>query len=192
MYARLSYKHPHVTTAINTIDRSRSDPITTKMTASLHPLTPTPTPLHHPGCLPAGSLKVWDFGAGQVIKSKAGRGTDEDLSITGLLYQRFQQDDHIIVASGWTNKIRLLVVSVTFVVSPYIVGLPTGKTNTSFGDCFLIDQRGQRKQSPKLVFVLPVGLPTYFGPLSLKAQSALGTLISSSTYFGLRSHLRRH
>nr|KAG5712352.1 hypothetical protein BaRGS_023931 [Batillaria attramentaria] len=55
-----------------------------------------------------GSLKVWDFGAGQVIKSKAGRGTDEDLSITGLVYQRFY-DDHVIVASGWTNKIRLML-----------------------------------------------------------------------------------
>ncbi|KAL8568266.1 hypothetical protein ACOMHN_040839 [Nucella lapillus] len=58
-----------------------------------------------------GSLKVWDFGAGQVIKKKAGRVTDEDLSITGLLYQRFHHDDHIIVASGWTNKVRLFVDS---------------------------------------------------------------------------------
>jgi hypothetical protein len=58
-----------------------------------------------------GSLKVWDFGAGQVIKSKAGRGTDEDLSILGIIYQRFQGEDHIIIAAGWTNKIRLLIVS---------------------------------------------------------------------------------
>ena len=34
----------------------------------------------------------------------------------------------------------------------------TGKTNTSFGDCFVKDQRG--KQSPKLVFVLPVDVFT--------------------------------
>ena len=32
----------------------------------------------------------------------------------------------------------------------------TGKTNTSFGDCFGIDQRDIPKQFPKLVFVLPV------------------------------------
>ncbi|PVD26800.1 hypothetical protein C0Q70_14479 [Pomacea canaliculata] len=57
-----------------------------------------------------GSLKVWDFGAGQCIKCKAGRSTDEDLSITGLVYQRFY-DDHVIVASGWTNKIKLVLDS---------------------------------------------------------------------------------
>lgn len=57
-----------------------------------------------------GSVKVWDFGAGQVIKSKSGRGADEDLSITGLIYQDFHED-HVIVASGWTNKIRLFLVS---------------------------------------------------------------------------------
>ena len=39
------------------------------------------------------------------------------------------------------------------------VFFPTGKTNTSFVDCFGIDQRDMPKQSPKLVFVLPVFFP---------------------------------
>ncbi|XP_071080173.1 WD repeat-containing protein 64-like [Haliotis cracherodii] len=55
-----------------------------------------------------GSIKIWDFGAGQEIKSKSGRGTEEDFSITGLIYKKYR-DDYIIVAAGWNNKIRLLL-----------------------------------------------------------------------------------
>ncbi|XP_046579795.1 WD repeat-containing protein 64-like [Haliotis rubra] len=55
-----------------------------------------------------GSIKIWDFGAGQEIKSKSGRGTEEDFSIIGLIYKKYR-DDYIIIAAGWNNKIRLLL-----------------------------------------------------------------------------------
>ena len=57
-----------------------------------------------------GSIKIWDFGAGQCIKEKKGRQSDEDLSITGLVYSKLE-DDRVIIASGWNNKIRILLVS---------------------------------------------------------------------------------
>ena len=61
----------------------------------------------------SGSIKIWDFGAGQCIKEKKGRQSDEDLSITGLVYSKLEED-RVIIASGWNNKIRILLVS-----SPY-------------------------------------------------------------------------
>lgn len=57
-----------------------------------------------------GSLKVWDFGSGQVLKERQGRTTDEDLSITGLAFY-FLAGDRVILASGWNNKIKMILVS---------------------------------------------------------------------------------
>ncbi|XP_041352298.1 WD repeat-containing protein 64-like isoform X2 [Gigantopelta aegis] len=55
-----------------------------------------------------GSIKIWDFGAGQMIKSKSGRGVDEDLSITGLVYYRCE-NDHVLLACGWNNRIKMIL-----------------------------------------------------------------------------------
>ena len=57
----------------------------------------------------AGSIKVWDFGSGQVIKKKSGRHSDEDLSVVGMAYTYFQ-GDRVLLAVGWNNKIRMLLV----------------------------------------------------------------------------------
>ena len=54
-----------------------------------------------------GSLKVWDFGSGQEIKSKPGRGSEEqDLSILGLQFCEFIHKRCIVVL-GWNNKLQL-------------------------------------------------------------------------------------
>ncbi|XP_071795581.1 WD repeat-containing protein 64-like isoform X1 [Asterias amurensis] len=58
-----------------------------------------------------GSLKVWDFGSGQEIRSwmpnlESERG-DEDIGVTSLLYIEVNER-RCIVASGWNNKLRLL------------------------------------------------------------------------------------
>ncbi|KAK3093696.1 hypothetical protein FSP39_018996 [Pinctada imbricata] len=55
-----------------------------------------------------GSIKVWDFGSGQEIKTKPGRTTDEDLSIIGLMYTTLE-GDRVILAAGWNNKIRMIL-----------------------------------------------------------------------------------
>lgn len=55
-----------------------------------------------------GSIKVWDFGSGQVIKKKSGRHSEEDLSIVGMSYTYFQ-GDRVLLAVGWNNKIRMLL-----------------------------------------------------------------------------------
>ncbi|KAJ8309097.1 hypothetical protein KUTeg_013971 [Tegillarca granosa] len=55
-----------------------------------------------------GSIKVWDFGSGQEIKGRPGRTSDEDLSITGLMYTSID-GDRCILAAGWNNKIRLIL-----------------------------------------------------------------------------------
>ena len=54
---------------------------------------------------------MWDFGSGQEIKWKAGRGTDDDLSlgITGLQYCTLDGERHL-VAMGWNNRVKLLLV----------------------------------------------------------------------------------
>ena len=57
-----------------------------------------------------GSIKIWDFGSGQCIKEKQGRASDEDLSITGLVYSKLD-DDRVLIASGWNNKLKILLVS---------------------------------------------------------------------------------
>jgi WD40 repeat protein len=58
----------------------------------------------------SGSIKIWDFGSGQCIKEKTGRTSEEDLSITGLMYSKLE-DDRILIASGWNNKLKILLVS---------------------------------------------------------------------------------
>ncbi|KAL4237521.1 WD repeat-containing protein 64 [Mactra antiquata] len=55
-----------------------------------------------------GSIKIWDFGSGQCIKEKSGRSSDEDLSITGLMYSKLE-DDRVLIASGWNNKLKILL-----------------------------------------------------------------------------------
>jgi WD40 repeat protein len=57
-----------------------------------------------------GSIKVWDFGAGQELKHKQGRKSRDDLSIFSLVYTKLN-DELYIVAFGWNNKIRLFHVS---------------------------------------------------------------------------------
>lgn len=57
----------------------------------------------------AGSIKIWDFGSGQCIKEKHGRISEEDLSITGLMYSKLE-DDRVLIASGWNNKLKILLV----------------------------------------------------------------------------------
>ncbi|XP_074662420.1 WD repeat-containing protein 64-like [Tubulanus polymorphus] len=57
-----------------------------------------------------GSICIWDVGAGQKIKHRSGRNTDEDLSIVGMAYYQVR-DKRCIAVAGWTNKIRLLVDS---------------------------------------------------------------------------------
>lgn len=60
----------------------------------------------------SGSLKVWDFGAGQILKSKpySSTSTDEDLSVTGIQCNK-SGDDYYIIACGWNNKMRMYLVS---------------------------------------------------------------------------------
>ncbi|GFS05235.1 WD repeat-containing protein 64 [Elysia marginata] len=55
-----------------------------------------------------GSLKVWDFGAGQLLKAKNSPATsvDDDLSITGIVYNK-EKDDYFIITSGWNNSVRI-------------------------------------------------------------------------------------
>ncbi|KAL5008313.1 hypothetical protein ScPMuIL_013894 [Solemya velum] len=55
-----------------------------------------------------GSIKVWDAGSGQVLKQRSGRASDEDLSITGLVYCKLE-GDRVILATGWNNKIRIIL-----------------------------------------------------------------------------------
>ncbi|XP_021348111.1 WD repeat-containing protein 64-like isoform X3 [Mizuhopecten yessoensis] len=55
-----------------------------------------------------GSVKVWDFGSGQEIKSRSGRASDEDYSITGMMYTHLT-GDRVILAAGWNNKIKLIL-----------------------------------------------------------------------------------
>ena len=59
----------------------------------------------------SGSVKVWDFGSGQEIKWKPGRPSDEELSITGLLFSELE-GDRVIIVSGWNNRIRILLVRI--------------------------------------------------------------------------------
>ena len=54
---------------------------------------------------------MWDFGSGQEIKTKPGRTSDEDLSIIGLMYTTLE-GDRVILATGWNNKIRMILVRV--------------------------------------------------------------------------------
>ena len=53
---------------------------------------------------------MWDFGSGQEIKSKPGKGTDEnDLSIIGLQYCDYN-NVRCLICLGWNNKLRILEV----------------------------------------------------------------------------------
>ena len=52
-------------------------------------------------------MKVWDFGSGQEIKSKPGRGSDEqDLSILGLQFCEYNHKRCLVVL-GWNNKLQM-------------------------------------------------------------------------------------
>lgn len=55
-----------------------------------------------------GSLKVWDFGSGQELKSKQGRTSEEDLSVVGMRYW-FLDKDRVILTVGWNNKIKMVL-----------------------------------------------------------------------------------
>ena len=59
-----------------------------------------------------GSMKVWDFGAGQLLKAKNPPATsvDDDLSVTGIVYNKVG-DDYFIITSGWNNSVRMYLVS---------------------------------------------------------------------------------
>ncbi|XP_022089085.1 LOW QUALITY PROTEIN: WD repeat-containing protein 64-like [Acanthaster planci] len=57
-----------------------------------------------------GSLKVWDFGSGQEIRSwtpSQESEKDEDVGVTSVLYIEVNEKRYIVV-SGWNNKLRLL------------------------------------------------------------------------------------
>ena len=58
----------------------------------------------------SGSIKVWDFGSGQEIKWKEGRGADEDYAINGLQYCMLGTD-RCLVVSGWHNSLHILLVT---------------------------------------------------------------------------------
>ena len=62
----------------------------------------------------SGSIKVWDFGSGQEIKFKEGRGADEEFTILGLEYCVIDNSRCIVVA-GWHNTLRILAVSSVYV-----------------------------------------------------------------------------
>lgn len=65
-----------------------------------------------------GSIKVWDFGSGQEIKLKPGKGApDEDLSVVSLQYIT-HGGERCLVAVGWYNTIRMLVVRLDLISSP--------------------------------------------------------------------------
>ena len=61
-------------------------------------------------------MKIWDFGSGQEIKSKPGRGSDEqDLSVLGLEFCEINQTRCLIVL-GWNNKLKVFEVLVLVLV----------------------------------------------------------------------------
>ncbi|XP_064622276.1 WD repeat-containing protein 64-like isoform X2 [Lineus longissimus] len=56
-----------------------------------------------------GSMKVWDFGAGQEIKEKSGKGPDqEEFTLVEIQYCTVEEK-RCIVAIGWKNRIRILL-----------------------------------------------------------------------------------
>ncbi|KAK2191768.1 hypothetical protein NP493_46g07030 [Ridgeia piscesae] len=58
-----------------------------------------------------GSLKIWDFGSGQEIKSRIHRSfTDDDVSVLGLAYCSVN-GQRCLIAIGWGNKMQLLLDS---------------------------------------------------------------------------------
>jgi WD repeat-containing protein 64 len=63
-----------------------------------------------------GSMKIWDFGAGQELKHKQGRATRDDLSIIKLAYTKIN-DELYLIAFGWNNKVKMFHVSVEFSIS---------------------------------------------------------------------------
>ena len=58
----------------------------------------------------AGSLKIWDFGSGQEIKCKTGKGEDNDYSVTGLAYCTIE-GERCVIGAGWNNKLKIFLVS---------------------------------------------------------------------------------
>ena len=57
-----------------------------------------------------GSIKIWDFGAGQELKHKKGKKSRDDLSILKLVYTK-QNDDLFLIAIEATKKIKMYHVS---------------------------------------------------------------------------------
>jgi hypothetical protein len=55
-------------------------------------------------------MKVWDFGAGQEIKEKPGKGPDQDEFTLVEMQYCTVDDQRCIVAVGWKNRIRILLV----------------------------------------------------------------------------------
>ena len=52
---------------------------------------------------------MWDFGSGQDIKWREGRGTDDDHSVLGLQYCEVD-GQRCIVALGWNNHLHVYLV----------------------------------------------------------------------------------
>ena len=61
-------------------------------------------------CL-VGSIKVWDFGSGQLYKRFPDEKTKHDDTITGLMYHVIN-DIRFIFVSAWGRKIRILEVNI--------------------------------------------------------------------------------
>ena len=57
-----------------------------------------------------GSIKVWDFGAGQELKHKKGKKSREDLSISTLMYTKIKDVLYLIVTET-SNKIKIYLVN---------------------------------------------------------------------------------
>lgn len=57
-----------------------------------------------------GSLRVYDFGSGQDMKRRDGRGGEGEFAILGLAYVNSPAGERWIIVAGWGNKLKLLSV----------------------------------------------------------------------------------
>jgi len=66
-----------------------------------------------------GSIKIWDLGAGQEIKSREEKvpvhlkGEDVPLIVSGIAYLSHHADHpRCLIAMGWNNVLRIFAVSI--------------------------------------------------------------------------------
>ena len=58
-----------------------------------------------------GSIKIWDFGAGQELKHKRGKKNRGDLNIFSMTYTKIQEELFLVVTET-NNKIKIYKVSI--------------------------------------------------------------------------------